>query len=43
MKQKKQSGAIASIQSIKEKTEKKLEKFQSKTDAEQDLFSSYRN
>ena len=35
---KKQSGAIASIQSIKEKTEKKLEKFQSKTDAEQDLF-----
>ena len=35
---KKQSGAIASIQSIKEKTEKKLEKFQSKTDSEQDLF-----
>lgn len=35
---KKQSGAISSIQSIKEKTEKKLEKFQSKTDSEQDLF-----
>jgi len=35
---KKQSGAIASIQSIKEKTEKKLEKFKSKTDSEQDLF-----
>ena len=35
---KKQSGAIASIQSIKEKTEKKLEKFQSKTDSEQDLL-----
>jgi len=35
---KKQSGAIASIQSIKEKTEKKLEKFQSKTEAEKDLI-----
>ncbi len=35
---KKQSGAIPSIQSIKEKTEKKLEKFQSKTDSEKDLF-----
>ena len=35
---KKQSGAIASIQSIKEKTEKKLEKFQNKTESEKDLF-----
>jgi len=35
---KKQSGAIASIQSIKEKTEKKLEKFQNKTEGEKDLF-----
>ena len=35
---KKQSSAIASIQSIKEKTEKKLEKFKSKTDSEQDLL-----
>ncbi|MGY5151381.1 MAG: ribosome rescue protein RqcH [Candidatus Nitrosopumilus sp. bin_6a] len=35
---KKQSGAISSIQAIKEKTEKKLEKFQSKTEAEKDLF-----
>lgn len=35
---KKQSGAISSIQSIKEKTEKKLEKFQSKTEFEKDLF-----
>ncbi|QLH03729.1 hypothetical protein C5F47_00320 [Nitrosopumilus cobalaminigenes] len=35
---KKQSGAITSIQAIKEKTEKKLEKFQSKTDAEKDLI-----
>ena len=35
---KKQSAAIPSIQSIKEKTEKKLEKFQSKTDSERDLF-----
>ncbi len=35
---KKQSGAISSIQSIKEKTEKKLEKFQSKTEAEKDLI-----
>ena len=35
---KKQSGAIASIQSIKEKTEKKLEKFESKTEAEKDLI-----
>ncbi|MGY5143366.1 MAG: ribosome rescue protein RqcH [Candidatus Nitrosopumilus sp. bin_32a] len=35
---KKQSGAIKSIQSIKEKTEKKLERFQNKTEAEKDLF-----
>ena len=35
---KKQSGAISSIQSIKEKTEKKLEKFRSKTESEKDLF-----
>jgi predicted ribosome quality control (RQC) complex YloA/Tae2 family protein len=35
---KKQSGAISSIQAIKEKTEKKLEEFQSKTEAEKDLF-----
>jgi predicted ribosome quality control (RQC) complex YloA/Tae2 family protein len=35
---KKQSGAITSIQAIKEKTEQKLEKFQSKTEAEQDLI-----
>ena len=35
---KKQSGAIGSIQEIKEKTEKKLEKFQSKTEAEKDLI-----
>jgi predicted ribosome quality control (RQC) complex YloA/Tae2 family protein len=35
---KKQSGAISSIQEIKEKTEKKLEKFQSKTESEQDLM-----
>ena len=35
---KKQSGAISSIQSIKEKTEKKLEKFQSKTESKKDLF-----
>jgi predicted ribosome quality control (RQC) complex YloA/Tae2 family protein len=35
---KKQSGAIPSILAIKEKTEKKLEKFQSKTEAEKDLF-----
>jgi predicted ribosome quality control (RQC) complex YloA/Tae2 family protein len=35
---KKQSGAISSIQSIKEKTEKKLEKFQNKTESEKDLF-----
>jgi predicted ribosome quality control (RQC) complex YloA/Tae2 family protein len=35
---KKQSGAISSIQAIKEKTEKKLEKFQSKTEAEKDIF-----
>jgi len=34
---KKQSGAISSIQSIKEKTEIKLEKFQSKTNSEKDL------
>lgn len=34
---KKQSGAISSIQAIKEKTEKKLEKFQSKTESEKDL------
>ncbi|MBT8251474.1 MAG: NFACT family protein [Nitrosopumilus sp.] len=35
---KKQSGAISSIQSIKEKTEKKLEKFLSKTESEKDLI-----
>ena len=35
---KKQSGAISSIQEIKEKTEKKLEKFQNKTESEQDLI-----
>ena len=35
---KKQSGAISSIQAIKEKTEKKLEKLQSKTEAEKDVF-----
>ncbi len=35
---KKQSGAIASIQAIKEKTEKKLEKFQSNTESEKDLI-----
>jgi predicted ribosome quality control (RQC) complex YloA/Tae2 family protein len=35
---KKQSGAISSIQAIKEKTEKKLEKFQSKTESEKDLI-----
>ena len=35
---KKQSGAISSIQTIKEKTEKKLEKFQNKTKSEKDLF-----
>jgi predicted ribosome quality control (RQC) complex YloA/Tae2 family protein len=35
---KKQSGAITSIQAIKEKTEQKLKKFQSKTEAEQDLI-----
>ncbi len=35
---KKQSGAIGSIQSIKEKTEKKLEKFLSKTESEKDLI-----
>ena len=35
---KKQSAAINSIQAIKEKTEKKLEKFQSKTDSEKDLI-----
>ena len=34
---KKQSAAIFSIQAIKEKTEKKLEKFQSKTESEKDL------
>ena len=34
---KKQSGAISSIQAIKEKTEEKLEKFQSKTDAQKKL------
>ena len=33
---KKQSGAISSIEAIKEKTEKKLEKFQSKTELEKD-------
>lgn len=35
---KKQSAAISSIQTIKEKTEKKLEKFQNKTESEKDLF-----
>jgi predicted ribosome quality control (RQC) complex YloA/Tae2 family protein len=35
---KKQSGAINSIQAIKEKTEKKLEKFQNKTEAEKDII-----
>jgi len=35
---KKQSSAINSIQEIKEKTEKKLEKFQSKTESEKDLI-----
>lgn len=35
---KKQSAAISSIQTIKEKTEKKLEKFQSKTESEKDLI-----
>ena len=35
---KKQSSAISSIQSIKEKTEKKLEKFQNKIESENDLF-----
>jgi predicted ribosome quality control (RQC) complex YloA/Tae2 family protein len=35
---KKQSGAISSIQAIKEKTEKKLKKFQTKTEAEKDIF-----
>jgi len=35
---KKQSGAIRSIQEIKSKTEKKLEKFQSKTESEKDLI-----
>ena len=35
---KKQSGAISSIQAIKEKTEKKLEKFLSKTESEKDLI-----
>jgi len=35
---KKQSAAINSIQAIKEKTEKKLEKFQSKTESEKDLI-----
>ena len=34
---KKQSGAINSIQTIKEKTEKKLKKFQSQTQSERDL------
>ena len=35
---KKQSGAINSIQAIKEKTEKKLEKFQNQTEAERNLI-----
>lgn len=35
---KKQSGAIGSIRAIKEKTEKKLEKFLSKTESEKDLI-----
>jgi predicted ribosome quality control (RQC) complex YloA/Tae2 family protein len=36
---KKQSGAISSIQAIKEKTEKKLEKFLSKTESEKDIIT----
>jgi len=35
---KKQSGAISSIKEIKEKTEKKLEKFKNKTESERDLI-----
>ncbi len=35
---KKQSGAIPSIQAVKEKTEKRLEKFQSKTEGERELI-----
>ncbi len=35
---KKQSGAIISIEKIKAETEKKLEKFQNKTESEQDLI-----
>lgn len=35
---KKQSGAISSIQAIREKTKKKLEKFRSKTETEKDLI-----
>jgi len=35
---KKQSGAISSIEEIKTKTEKKLEKFQNKTESEKDLI-----
>ena len=35
---KKQSGAISSIEKIKSKTEKKLEKFQNKTESEQDMM-----
>jgi len=35
---KKQSGAISSIEDIKTKTEKKLEKFQNKTESEQDMM-----
>ena len=34
---KKQSGAINSIQAIKEKTQKKLDKFQNQTEAERNL------
>jgi len=35
---KKQSGAINSIENIKSKTEKKLEKLQNKTESEQDIM-----
>ena len=38
MKQKNRSGAINSIQEIKEKTEKKLEKLKNKTQSEKDLI-----
>lgn len=35
---KKQSGAIKSIEDIKSKTEKKLEKLQNKTESEQEIM-----